>query len=537
MDLDPRLRASQADRPPSDDEDGDASETPSPSRQLAASGAHGAHPDSPTAQDSHAHDPAGDANDPKRSRACEACRGLKVRCEPDPNDEGPCKRCKKAGRNCVVTAPTRKRQKKTDSRVAELEKKIDALTASLQSRGAPAHGAPALPHGASPPVPGTGTASSSPATGRHSAAEEPSGYGMVFGGGATRHWSMGTPPTGNHGTVPSTQPPPPPPRDQTPAFQPPMVIAGQKRKAVERSDTMEDERRQNSPAMASTPSVFKSHEGDIVDRGVMSMEKAAEMFARYNDHMMPHLPAVVFPPSMTVSELRKTKPILFLAIMAAAVSEHHALQRVLQKELMQVFAEKIFMTGEKTLELVQALSIAVMWYWPPEHFEELKFYQLVHIAAVMAIDIGLGKKNNRRAPPMTWKEHPFRRTLPPDPTSIESRRAWLACHFMSANTAMALHRPNLIRWTPFMAECVDILESSPDASPTDKYFCHLVWTHHQAEEVGVQFSMDDPANAVNLADIRTQYALKAFERDMEKYKASIPKDYMQREYPFTLFHR
>ena len=75
----------------------------------------------------------GDPNDPKRSRACEACRGLKVRCDQDDPSQ-PCKRCAKAKRNCVITAPSRKRQKKTDSRVAELEKKIDALTASLNAK-------------------------------------------------------------------------------------------------------------------------------------------------------------------------------------------------------------------------------------------------------------------------------------------------------------------------------------------------------------------------------------------------------------------
>ena len=58
----------------------------------------------------------------KRSRACEACRGLKVRCEPDP-DDGPCKRCKKAGRKCIVTMPTRKPpERKTDSRVGRIGK-------------------------------------------------------------------------------------------------------------------------------------------------------------------------------------------------------------------------------------------------------------------------------------------------------------------------------------------------------------------------------------------------------------------------------
>lgn len=72
-------------------------------------------------------------DDAKRPRACEACRGLKVRCDQDPSHpEQPCRRCAKAGRQCVITQPTRKRQKKSDTRVAELEKKLDALTAALQ---------------------------------------------------------------------------------------------------------------------------------------------------------------------------------------------------------------------------------------------------------------------------------------------------------------------------------------------------------------------------------------------------------------------
>ena len=78
--------------------------------------------------------PTPDNNDTKRPRACEACRGLKVKCEFEPaHPDGPCKRCTKAHRQCLITAPSRKRQKKTDSRVAELEKKIDALTQTLQA--------------------------------------------------------------------------------------------------------------------------------------------------------------------------------------------------------------------------------------------------------------------------------------------------------------------------------------------------------------------------------------------------------------------
>ncbi|KAI2615771.1 hypothetical protein GGS26DRAFT_456513 [Hypomontagnella submonticulosa] len=450
---------------------------------------HSGNSDTPNAHGTTPQDP----NDPKRPRACEACRGLKVKCEPDPaNPDGPCKRCAKAGRNCVVTQPTRKRQKKTDSRVAELEKKIDALTASLQaSRGAPS-GATAHP----PP------------------SEDHQAYGFSHGPTA-RDW--GAPP-------PRENQPQPAPEPEKRSFVPPPVMAGQKRKF--------SEAKEDSPVGASaSPAPPKSSAGlepqpDIIDRGIITMSDAAAFFTRYTEDMAPHLPAVVFPESTTAAEVRKTKPILFLAVMAAASSEVPKLQRQLVREIMQIFAEHIVISGRKSLELVQALLVSVIWYYPPEHFEELKFYQFVHLAAVMSIDIGLGRKQynpKSRLVPYTWRDHPFRKQPLPDPTSVEARRTWLAVYFLASNVSMALHRPNLVRWQAFMTECMDILESSPQAAPTDKYLCHLVWTHRLAEDVGMQFSMDDPSVFVNITEQKVQYALRGFERDLAKYSDSIPK--------------
>jgi hypothetical protein len=265
------------------------------------------------------------------------------------------------------------------------------------------------------------------------------------------------------------------------------------------------------------------------------MGLAADLLNRYNVHMCPHLPGVVLPPDLTAAELRKTKPVLFLAVMAGAASELPNLQRVLTKELMQQFADKIIICGNKSLELVQAITVAVIWYWPPERFEELKFYQLVHVAAVMAIEIGLGRKKAakggfRKHIAHAWRDHPLRKQSQPDPTTTEARRAWLTCYFMATNTAMALHRPSLIRWTPFIAECMEALDTAPDAAPTDKYLCHLVWSHKVAEDIGIQFSMDEPSSTPNLAEARTQHALKGFERELDKYSNSVPKELRKRTF-------
>ncbi|KAI1259299.1 hypothetical protein F5Y18DRAFT_312370 [Xylariaceae sp. FL1019] len=509
--LDPRLREDQDsivvhDPAQSDSDEDDDLDSPQTQRFHGSGTSPTFTPQTPSLAantPSHAHLGLLDPNDPKRPRACEACRGLKVKCEPEPsNPDGPCKRCTKAGRNCVVTQPTRKRQKKTDSRVAELEKKIDALTASLQAtRSAPsqpaAHPPPHHPQSLAPDNP---TAKS------------------------LREWGppvvLGLDTHQNYGSKTDQEQQ----QQQAQAYQPSLVMAGQKRKFTESRDASVDTPRESS---VPRPSTIVRQYSDIIDRGIITMDDAAVLFRRYTDGMAPHLPAVVFPGGTTVAEVRKTRPILFLSVMAVAASETPNIQRQMVKELMQIFAEKIVLTGEKSLELVQAIMISVIWYFPPEHFEELRFYQMVHMAAVMAIDIGLGRRQNSpksRLIPYTWRDHPFRKEPLPDPLTIEARRTWLACYFLAANVAMALHRPNLVRWQQFMNECVDILSSSPEAAPTDRYLCHLVWTHRLAEEVGVQFSMDDPTVFINITDQKVQYALRGYEQNLAKYSDNVPKE-------------
>ncbi|OAA73172.1 Zn(2)-C6 fungal-type DNA-binding domain protein [Cordyceps fumosorosea ARSEF 2679] len=456
----------------------------------------------------------------KKLRACEACRGLKVRCEPDPREGEPCRRCKKAGRGCVVTAPTRKRQRKTDSRVSELERKIDALTASLQARTGGGGDAVRQQHG-----------NVSGSSGSNRGQEHKSWDSEVAPWDSAR------------------------PADQDSHFQQLVTMAGRKRKAMDEGISKEggsrpaaesesaataadnDDRKPSAAAAAVGWPAYtsRSTDGDVVDRGLVPPALAARLFTRYKTQMVRHLPGVVFAPSATVAELRSSRPTLFLAIMAAAAGEDHALQRVLQRELMRTLARRVMEVGEKSLELVQALNVAVIWYWPPEHFEELKFYQLIHTAAVMAIDIGLGRRPPRggksRAVPQAGYYPAWRggRSPPPDPTSLEARRTWLTCYYLASNTAMSLRRPNLVRWTGFMADSVRVLETSAEAAPTDAYLCHLVWTHRLGEQVGAQLSLDDPdaAAAVDVEDARTQYALRALERDLERYRAAVPPARMQ----------
>ncbi|KAI9672381.1 MAG: hypothetical protein M1817_003403 [Caeruleum heppii] len=490
-------------------------------------------------------------NDPKRPRACEACRGLKVRCEPDTTDAGkPCLRCAKAGRSCVVTAPSRKRQKRTDNKVAELEKKIDALTARLEATKSTEPESddysgddeerasrPSLddPRAYDSPAQRTCPADVKLMSWRRQSEEQsgtPINDRSTTGSSTPRsHLKRTYSAEGDGASYPAIRPPPalrPNVRDAiAPASNDePRSVHGHPTTTIDAARVTP-----TCPAEATagypTGTLPKYDYADVVDRGVVPPELAATIFERYVKDFTCHVPAVVFPPDTVANDLRKAKPILFLAILCAASGVSHPdLQRTLTGELMDLLAKRIICKGEKSLELIQTLHVATLWYWPPKFYEELKFYQFIHIGAVMAIDIGMGKRRPPAAKASSTAsrrdQHPWRRVILQHPDTAEVRRAWLTCYFMCATVSQSLRRTNLIQWTPYMDDCIEFLETSPEALPSDKLLCQWVRVQHIADEVGRQFSMDDPCANLGLSDLKVQYALKGFERQLDDWSSHMP---------------
>ncbi|GKZ48776.1 hypothetical protein AbraIFM66951_001015 [Aspergillus brasiliensis] len=452
-----------------------------------------------------------DPSDPyaelRRPRACEACRQLKVRCEPDlSHPNGTCKRCAKAGRNCVVTLPTRKRQKKTDSRVAELERKIDALTASLQaSQGHEPHPLP-------PPAP------LEPPREEH----------------AGRRWLSSTTHASANGSIP---------------LRSPSSTAGSKRRhSGEIKETAPASSRTSSPsddqslynkalkqwrAMGYGPEsqpkdTASEGGGDLIDRGLVSETLAQEAFTKYTDRMAHLIPMVVFPPGTTMDEVRQKKPVLFHSIVAAAIGTiQPQVQLSLLDDFYKVLAERVMVKGEKSLDLVQAILVCCNWYSPPDNFEEVKFYQLSNIAVSIAMDLGL----NRKAIP---KSRPFaivkeliskKSSIVVDLDSPEARRTWLACYFIAVQVAVSLRRVNLVRWMPYMDECVELLEKSPEALPTDKAMIQWAKLAHILEDIAVQFTSDDAPTVSSFSDPKFLYTLRVLERQLDQWRRETPPEH------------
>lgn len=109
-----------------------------------------------------------------------------------------------------------------------------------------------------------------------------------------------------------------------------------------------------------------------------------------------------------------------------------------------------------------------------------------------------------------------------EPFIFFKRRSFDAhCSDPEKSAAMGTRRQNLIRWTPYMDECLRDLEKSSEAFPSDKVFCQWVRLQKLADDLGAQISTDEISHT-DISDQKTQYALKGFERqlvDWEKQKS------------------
>ncbi|CAO1605432.1 hypothetical protein XANCAGTX0491_008950 [Xanthoria calcicola] len=487
--------------------------------------------------DASANQPDQSTPDSKRPRACEACRGLKVRCEPDPV-KGACRRCAKAGRHCVVTAPSRKRQKKTDSRVAELEKKIDALTASLHAtkaqgmsdsddESADDPGTTTQPRLQLSRDPGylpqeeqrsanTANMVQQRPSDTYNKPIEPLSYQPAMSNDRKRRMSQylqeesaltGPEPQSNPINVDS------PIRQST--------------RTMSETSHMRPSQHNGTvgSVLTTSHSASPTHEyADVVDRKVLDATLATELFEHYTRNMAKHMPLVMFAADTPAGAIRKHRPILFLAILSVASGQEHPdIQRILAKDIMRTFADRIVYRGEKSLELIQALQVLTIWYWPEEN-RDAQTYQLIHMAAVMAIDLGLGRraKGSREPYHAIWKDQPRPKSSAQASETLEMRRAWLGCYLLCANAAMGLRRTNLIRWGAHMDDCLDFLNTSPEALPSDSVLVEWVRLQRLADDVGNQISVDE-SSSLGISDVKTQYALKGFERQMKDWEKQASK--------------
>lgn len=196
----------------------------------------------------------------------------------------------------------------------------------------------------------------------------------------------------------------------------------------------------NDGSVLSTPSLTQNASspdwqdggGDVIDRRLISMETANELVSIFINDLVEFFPVVVLPANTTASQLRQSKPVLFLSVItAAAIAVDSSLATTLNRELVSLYAHRFFVKCEKSLELVQALLLMYVFYLPPDNPAQLQLYQYSHIAAMMAVEIGIASKRRVSRKPQGGRKA---RRQPErfDEHMAEQARAILGCYHLTS---------------------------------------------------------------------------------------------------------
>ncbi|OQE87180.1 hypothetical protein PENNAL_c0020G04594 [Penicillium nalgiovense] len=429
--------------------------------------------------------PKGESSTPQGStqqlnRSCESCRSLKVRCLPSPSTPNQCQRCAKGKRSCVFVAPQRRRpRKRTDSRVAQLEKEMRMMRSLLKNR---------IPE----EEPDSSDDSDVDEVQEHDSADTDFKSSLALRDHSTHSSEdvrymdyspelLSTPHADVHdsgGFSAST-------------------FAGM-------SARSETEQERLPPA------------DDVIDRGILSLEDAEQLVAYFIRELAFFFPLVVLPSNTTAAQLRQTKPILFLSVIAVtSISVDAGLAAVLNREMVRLYSERFFIEGEKSLELVQALLLMIIYYLPPASPLKLQLYQYTHIASTMALEIGLA--NKRRV-----SKKSDRKSTEHDEVLAEQARAVLGCYHLGSSVAMKTRRPNLLQFNDWMSECLKHLENSPHR--TDQHVAIWFQLQRITDEATSSFGLDDTSTTSPLTESRVQAVLRWFDKRLETWKKNVPSE-------------
>ncbi|KAF2841909.1 hypothetical protein M501DRAFT_911405, partial [Patellaria atrata CBS 101060] len=412
------------------------------------------------------------------NRACESCRSLKVRCYPAANSpNGQCQRCAKALRPCVFSAPQarRPRKKTTDSRVAELEKELQTMRALLRGMSGSNTSQPS----SSASSKGQNLPSTDDQGGEQQRVPLMSSYGGLVGADGD---SLSTPASGWASS--STD-------DSSGAFN----------LSYDASD----------------------HRSDVVDRGLISLDTAKVYFTVYNTELVSQFPLAVLPEEVTFEQIRRSKPVLWLAmIAAAALGIDLELSRKLSREIASLYAHLIFIRGEKRIELVQALIITVVYYHLPESGAYSQLYQLTHTAATMAIELGIASKAG------SLRGRSLHSPISLDDVGLqgtpmgEIARLILTIYIFTSSLAIRMRRPNMLLFNNWMMECEAMLSQSPFLH--DKRIASWAQLNRIAEEASIGYGFDDPTTVLRIPVSQMLAVVRTFDRRMEEWRRRAVED-------------
>ncbi|GIZ40678.1 hypothetical protein CKM354_000400600 [Cercospora kikuchii] len=271
----------------------------------------------------------------------------------------------------------------------------------------------------------------------------------------------------------------------------------------------------------SSPGTQNPEISDIqrLDR-VLSYELQQRTLTRYVTEIAPLFPAVPAPADCSLPEMRVNRPTLLMAFLYAASAGFLSLdtQEDVAQILLNALSARAITHGEETLELIQAIQIACLWYRSPKHHRRAAVYQLIDIASAMANGLSAG---GPLAPPtqgLTLDECPDTGSY----ESVEGWRAWLGCHVLSVSMSIFMRKPMTATWTEQHEQARLMLQYSPLNADSDRWLAQYIRAERLCEEVSEQVDLTNTSFYRDVADPATRNRVQTCRNKILNWKMGVP---------------
>lgn len=274
---------------------------------------------------------------------------------------------------------------------------------------------------------------------------------------------------------------------------------------------------------STTPSRSPGSSLEDHDNAILSFLDARIPLSKQRELLLlfAHQPGAAWPVihlPMDLDYLRTKSPLLVLCVLVYPfpqdvqgidVEVHEELVR----ETMHFIGEEVFARGQRSLEAVQALLIAAFWNKTTRRGQQASCFQIVQLAADMAIDIGIAGGSWQPSPAAYFCRHE-------DPTSLDARRTWLACFLALSTSSVSMRRPNTVPWNDHHQDCLLVLESRGE--PSDILLCQIVRITQVIQEISNQLCLFQLATFVDANHYSTHATIENLKNKVHAWAAQIP---------------
>ncbi|KAK4242585.1 protein priB [Achaetomium macrosporum] len=403
----------------------------------------------------------------KGPRACATCARAKSRCISGPAGQEKCERCHRLRKACSsqTPAPPRKRKEPKPTRVAELERRLEDLTArieSVQRLGPPALTPPDSDHISLPPPCPLGASEDRLPPRHFSCTDVPvptfgrdrwdSPFGHIFPersifevqpehqqptvsnkhGGATEATSPSAPP----GLIPTRT-----------------TTAG---------SNISSPYQHPSSGLPQQQQVPPWPQGD----------EAEAMLDEYRNNMGHLFPFAVVPPYLSATQMREHRPFFWKAVMMMACLFDGPRQVALGNELLREISEAAFIKPQKNLDLLQGLQMLIAWY----HYNLNSFQMINLLFLARSITTSL-----RATELKTLEDGKYASE------SLEHMRAFAGTYYLVTITFTTNKRPDALMNTSYLATCCLALHNQMEYA-TDELVVHLVRAQQLSQSISQAFA-------------------------------------------------